>query len=172
MLAEKLHIPHISTGDLLRTEIQNSTSIGLQAAEYMQVGELVPDSIMIRVLEERLRETDCKNGFILDGFPRTLNQATYLNTMLKRLNAPVDFVVSIEVDNDVIIDRLTQRQRLDDNPKTVKYRLDVYRRETAPLKDYYKREGQLKTIDGDASPLAVRDRILESIARNVSDPDH
>ena len=125
MLAKYLQVPHISTGDLLRTEIQNSTPIGVQATEYMKAGELVPDSLMIKVLEHRFRDPDCANGFILDGFPRTLSQAMYLKTLLERLKSPIDAVVSIEVDRDRVIERLALRKRTDDTPKTVVHRLEV-----------------------------------------------
>lgn len=163
ILAQRLKIPHISTGDLLRAEIQNSTPVGLQAMEYIRAGELVPDSIMIQVLEERLRNPDCSNGFILDGFPRTLRQARYLGTLLKRLKREIDAVVSIEVDQELIFDRLAKRQRTDDDPKTVKHRLDVYHRETAPLIAFYQREGLLRHIDGNAPLEDVTARILSSL---------
>lgn len=163
MLAQYLQVPHISTGDLLRAEIQNSTSVGLQATEYIKAGELVPDSLMVRVLEARLRYPDCTAGFILDGFPRTLSQAVYLKTLLERLKSPLDAVVNIEVDRETIIKRLEKRQRTDDTPKTVSHRLDVYLRETAPLKDFYSREGYLQSIDGDAPQEDVTRRILNSI---------
>lgn len=163
MLAKHLQVPHISTGDLLRAEIQNSTPIGMQATEYMKAGELVPDSLMIRVLEERLRGPDCADGFILDGFPRTLNQSLYLKTLLERLEKPIDAVVSIEVDTETVIERLAKRQRTDDTPKTVEHRLDVYRRETAPLKEFYHKEGYLQSIEGNAPPQDVIQRILRRI---------
>jgi adenylate kinase len=164
-LSHLLRVPHISTGELLREEIQNSTPIGLQVTEYMNAGELVPDSIMIELLEQRLREPDCRSGFILDGFPRTLSQATYLKTLLDRLKTPLDAVVSIEVPNATIVERLAQRGRYDDTPQTIKYRLDVYHRETAPLKDYYRQEGILKDIAGDAAPEEVTRHILHCIGQ-------
>ena len=163
ILAQHLKISHVSTGDLLRAEIQNSTSVGLQSMEYIRAGELVPDSIMIQVLEERLRKSDCAKGFILDGFPRTLSQARYLGTLLKRLKSEIDSVVSIEVGQGLILDRLAKRQRTDDDRKTVKHRLDVYHRETAPLIEFYRGEGLLRCIDGAAPPEVVTARILDSI---------
>ncbi|MBT5875551.1 MAG: adenylate kinase [Candidatus Latescibacteria bacterium] len=163
ILAEYLKVPHISTGDLLRVEIQNSTPVGLQAMEYIRAGELVPDSIMIQVLEERLRDPDCSEGFILDGFPRTLSQARYLGTTLRRMKREIDSVVNIDVDQQLILGRLAIRQRTDDDPKTVKHRLDVYHRETAPLIDFYLREGLLRHIDGDAPEDDVTARILRSL---------
>ena len=131
--------------------------------EYIRAGELVPDSIMIQVLEERLRNPDSSDGFILDGYPRTLSQARYLGIVLKRLKREIDAVVNIEVDRQLILDRLSIRQRTDDDPKTVQHRLDVYHRETEPLIDFYQREKLLRQIDGDASPEAVTERILERI---------
>lgn len=194
MLSEQLQIPHISTGDLLRTAIQNGTPAGLQAKNYMHAGELVPDPIMIQVLEDRLREADCAYGFILDGFPRTLSQASYLRSLLQRLQAPIDAVVSIEVDRAVIIERLSHRlictachrnynektdqpqvpgicnkcggtlaHRSDDDAATVMHRLDVYIRETVPLKEFYRVEGLLRSIDGDAPPRVVLECILASL---------
>jgi adenylate kinase len=165
-LADDLNIPHISTGELLRKEIQNSTPVGLQVTEYMNAGELVPDSIMIHILEDRLHDPDCQDGFILDGFPRTLSQAMYLKTLLERLNTPIDAVVSIEVPQQKIVARLSGRKRCDDTPDTIQRRLDVYDRETAPLKDYYLKEGILKPVNGDAEPEKVTRRILESVGRD------
>ena len=162
-LAQVLKVPHISTGELLREEIQNSTPIGLQVTEYMNAGELAPDSIMINLLENRLRDSGCQKGFILDGFPRTLSQAIYLKMLLERLNTPIDAVVSIDVDSSLIIARLTQRQRYDDTPQTIKHRLDIYHRETAPLKEYYQRAGMLRSIDGATAPEEVTRRILQEI---------
>lgn len=199
MLGEQLQVPHISTGDLLRSAIQRGTPVGLQAKAYMEAGELVPDPIMIQVLEERLREPDCANGFILDGFPRTLSQASYLNTLLERLQTPIEAVVSIEVERDVIIERLSHRlicpschrnynektdqprvqgvcnvcgssltHRLDDDAVTVMHRLDVYLREIAPLKEFYRVDGLLRSIDGNASPRVVEDRILANLPGGAS----
>ena len=162
-LAQALKVPHISTGELLREEIQNSTPIGLQVTEYMNAGELAPDSIMIDLFEHRLRESGCLDGFILDGFPRTLSQAIYLKMLLERLNTPIDAVVTIDVDSKIIIERLTERRRYDDTPQTIKHRLDIYHRETAPLKEYYLRAGILRSIDGATAPENVTRRILQVI---------
>ena len=118
---------------------------------------------MIQVLEERLRDPDCSEGFILDGFPRTLSQARYLGTTLRRMKREIDSVVNIDVDQQLILGRLAIRQRTDDDPKTVKHRLDVYHRETAPLIDFYLREGLLRHIDGDAPEDDVTARILRSL---------
>lgn len=194
ILGEHLQAPHISTGDLLRAAIQRGTPAGQQAKAYMDAGELVPDPLMVQVLEDRLREPDCVRGFILDGFPRTVSQASYLTTLLERLQAPIQAVISIEVDRSVIIERLSHRlictqchrnynqktdqprvpgvcnacggaltHRLDDDAATVMHRLDVYLRETAPLKDLYRAKGLLRSIDGDAPPRVVADRILASL---------
>jgi len=130
----------------------------------MNAGELAPDSIMIELLEKRLREPDCLNGFILDGFPRTLSQANYLKTLVECLKTPLDAVISIEVASEVIVDRLTRRGRYDDTPTTIKHRLDIYHRETEPLKEFYRQIGMLRGVDGDADQEEVTGRILRCIA--------
>jgi adenylate kinase len=110
ILSQKLNIPHISTGDILREAVKNQTELGLKAKSFMDKGELVPDDVMIGIIKEVLSSERCKNGFILDGFPRTLNQAKALDEMFKELNIKLDYVISIEVDDDEIIKRLTNRR--------------------------------------------------------------
>jgi len=110
ILSQKLNIPHISTGDILREAVKNQTELGLKAKSFMDKGELVPDDVMIGIIKEVLSSERCKNGFILDGFPRTLNQAKTLDEMFKELNIKLDYVISIEVDDDEIIKRLTNRR--------------------------------------------------------------
>lgn len=160
ILSERFQILHISTGELLREEMEHKTSIGLEVEKYMTVGELVPDTIMIDMLEKRLQAPDSGNGFVLDGFPRTLPQATYLTTSLERLKTPLSMVINIEVPVDTVLDRLLQRNRTDDEPETIKHRLEVYKQETAPLIEHYRKAGLLKQVNGDASPEEVTSRIL------------
>lgn len=173
-LVEEFATPHISTGDILRTAVKNQTELGKKAKGYMDAGDLVPDSLIIDLMDERLREPDCEKGFILDGFPRTTAQAVALDDMLVRLERPLDAALLVDVDPEVIIKRLTERrcckecgyigtaadatcpkcggemyQRDDDNETTVRNRLDVYAKSTSPLIDYYKGKGLLKSVDGD-----------------------
>lgn len=175
-LVEEFATPHISTGDILRAAVKNQTELGKKAKGYMDAGDLVPDSLIIDLMDERLREPDCEKGFILDGFPRTTAQAVALDDMLVRLERPLDAALLVDVDPEVIIKRLTERrcckecgyigtaadatcpkcggemyQRDDDNETTVRNRLDVYAKSTSPLIDYYKGKGLLKSIDGDRS---------------------
>ena len=173
-LVEEFATPHISTGDILRAAVKNQTELGKKAKGYMDAGDLVPDSLIIDLMDERLREPDCEKGFILDGFPRTTAQAVALDDMLARLERPLDGALLVDVDAEVIIKRLTERrcckecgyigtaadatcpkcdgemyQRDDDNEATVRNRLDVYAKSTSPLIDYYKGKGLLKAVDGD-----------------------
>lgn len=173
-LVEEFATPHISTGDILRAAVKNQTELGKKAKGYMDAGDLVPDSLIIDLMDERLREPDCEKGFILDGFPRTTAQAVALDDMLVRLERPLDAALLVNVDPEVIIKRLTERrcckecgyigtaadatcpkcggemyQRDDDNETTVRNRLDVYAKSTSPLIDYYKGKGLLKSVDGD-----------------------
>ncbi|HIG47695.1 MAG TPA: adenylate kinase [candidate division Zixibacteria bacterium] len=163
-LSECLHILHISTGELLRVEMENKTPIGMKIDKYMNAGELVPDTIIIDMLEKRLQEPDSRKGFVLDGFPRNLNQADYLKSSLERLQTPLDRAINIAVPIDTVLNRLLQRNRSDDTPQTIKYRLEIYKQETIPLIDYYQRAGILEQINGDASPEEVTNRILACIA--------
>ena len=173
-LVEEFATPHISTGDILRAAVKNQTELGKKAKGYMDAGDLVPDSLIIDLMDERLREPDCEKGFILDGFPRTTAQAVALDDMLVRLERPLDAALLVDVDPEVIIKRLTERrcckecgyigtaadatcpkcggemyQRDDDNETTVRNRLDVYAKSTSPLIDYYKGKGLLKSVNGD-----------------------
>lgn len=173
-LVEEFATPHISTGDILRAAVKNQTELGKKAKGYMDAGDLVPDSLIIDLMDERLREPDCEKGFILDGFPRTTAQAVALDDMLVRLERPLDAALLVDVDPEVIIKRLTERrcckecgyigtaadatcpkcggemyQRDDDNETTVRNRLDVYAKSTSPLIDYYKGKGLLRSVDGD-----------------------
>jgi adenylate kinase len=148
-LAKQLAIPHISLGDLLRYHKSNDTSLGRKAAEYMDKGLLVPDSLAIEVLAARVAEPDAKAGYILDGFPRTINQAVELDKGLigsKRL-----VVVNLAVDDTALVKRLAGRGREDDTPEVVQQRLKVYQSQTAPLIDFYKKKGVLLEVDGGQS---------------------
>ena len=179
-IAEKFQIPHISTGDIFRANIKAGTELGKKAKEYMDQGQLVPDQVVIDIVKERLAMDDCRNGYILDGFPRTTTQAVALEAMMADLNRPLDAALLIDVAPEVIINRLCSRrmckecgyigtaadavcpkcggemyQRDDDNEATVRNRLDVYEKSTSPLIDYYRGCDLLVSIDGDRDPNVV-----------------
>ena len=175
VISERYHIPQISTGNIIRAALKSGTEMGLKAKSFIDAGQLVPDEVVIGIIRERLAEDDCKDGFILDGFPRTIPQAEALDKM----GIEIDKVIDIEVADDVIIDRMSGRrvcekcgrpyhlvslrpkvegvcddcagaliQRKDDHPDTVKARLEIYHNETEPLKDYYEKQGKLYVVEG------------------------
>lgn len=189
MASERLSIPTISTGNIIRAALKSGTEMGLKAKSFMDEGKLVPDEVVIGIIKDRLTEDDCKNGFILDGFPRTIPQAEALD----RMGVNIDKVIDIEVPDENIVERMSGRrvcekcgasyhlvykapakadscnicagalvQRKDDEPQTVKSRLDVYHAETEPLKDYYEKQGKLAIVEGqeeikDTSALVVKE---------------
>jgi adenylate kinase len=179
MLIEKYKIPQISTGDILRKAVADGTPLGKEAKVIMDKGELVPDKIVLGLVEERVKQDDCKKGFILDGFPRNTAQAEALDKMLNAMGLPIDSALSVDVPKNDLMKRLTGRrtckncqqmynvyysppkkdalcdkcggdlfQRGDDKEDTIKKRLDVYDAQTAPLIDYYKKKGILKSVMG------------------------
>ncbi|MGY0560035.1 adenylate kinase [Luteimonas sp. A277] len=166
-LKEQLGVPHISTGDLLRAEVAAGSTLGLQAKEVMARGDLVSDDILLGMLEDRLAREDVRNGFILDGYPRNLAQAAALGDLLERLGQPFDAAVQLEVDNELLIDRLAGRAkaegRSDDNPESVRKRLTVYDEQTAPVIEFYREHGQLTVVDGVGGLDEVFDRIMAAI---------
>lgn len=137
ILSEKLNIPHISTGDLFRANIGQGTPLGIEAKQYMDAGKLVPTDVTARMLKSRLEEDDAKNGFLLDGFPRTVEQADILDGFLKEFGTTLDGVINYQVSEDVVVERMLARGRTDDNEETIRTRLEVYRTETAPLIEHY-----------------------------------
>lgn len=151
-IAEKYNTAHISTGDMLRAAVKNGTELGELAKSYMDKGALVPDEVVIGIIRDRIKEQDAKNGFMLDGFPRTVGQARALTEMLDAESVSIDAVVSIEVNDAEIIERILERQKIegreDDTEEVVKNRLEVYREQTEPLKSYYESSGVLRQIDG------------------------
>ncbi len=154
-------IPHISTGDLLRAEVAEGTPLGRKAKAIMEAGGLVSDDIMLGMIEERLGRPDVGNGFMLDGFPRTLPQAKALDELLGRLGQPLDVVVFFDVDYGEIMQRLLARQRADDSEETIRKRLEVYEAQTAPLIDYYKAKGNLRAIQGVGQIDDISQRIVK-----------
>jgi adenylate kinase len=157
-LMKKHNIPQLSTGDMLRAAVKAGSPIGLQAKAVMDAGALVSDDIVVGIISDRLNEPDAKNGFILDGFPRTVAQAKALDEMLEKKSMQLDGIIGLKVDEGALLSRIEKRAnetkaaggtvRADDNPETFKTRLDAYRVQTAPVADYYRGRGTLKVIDG------------------------
>jgi len=197
-IQEHYKLPHISTGDILRENINNNTSLGLKAKSYMSRGELVPDELLITIIKDRLSKKDCENGFMLDGYPRTIPQADALHMILTESGEMVDAVLNISVDDEELINRLSGRrmckcgasyhiifnppaqedmcnvckgklyQREDDKPETIRNRLNVYKKQTQPLINYYNSKKILKTIDGSKDIL----QIFEEIKEVLDEYDH
>ncbi|MCD6088468.1 adenylate kinase [Candidatus Bathyarchaeota archaeon] len=197
-LTKILGIPHISTGDMVREEIKKQTDLGKKIKEYSDKGVLVPDDIIIKLLEERLKKPDCKEGFILDGFPRTINQAEALEKIAK-----IDLVINLKVPDDIIITRLSNRlicskcgaiynlltlkpkkegvcdkcggklyRREDDRPEVIRERLNIYRKQTEPLIDYYTKKGLLRNVRCDdlmIPPEVMVEKIIEVIRETVEE---
>ena len=163
MLEHQLHLPHISTGSLLRSNVKQGTELGQRARSYMVRGELVPDKLIEDMIRERLRSE--KNGFILDGYPRNVNQAKTLETMLKGLGLRLDTVMALEVPEDELTKRLLKRGRKDDTPEVVKRRLEIYRKDTAPVLKYYESRSQLKRVSGLGSFEEVNQRVLQALGK-------
>ncbi|MFW5856388.1 MAG: adenylate kinase [Planctomycetota bacterium] len=191
ILKEKLGIAHISTGDMLRANVKEGTDLGKQAKEYMDAGGLVPDELVIAMVLERLKQPDAKDGFLLDGFPRTRPQAEALDKALDEAGVSIDAVVFINVPDETVLERMTGRrmdpetgkiyhttfnpppaeiadriiQRKDDNPESVKVRLEKYHAETAPIIPFYEEKGLIKRIDGLQKPEAVTADVLQALGK-------
>ena len=173
-LVQKFNIPQLSTGDMLRAAVAAGTPIGRQAKAIMESGALVPDDVVIGIIDQRIDAADCANGFILDGFPRTVPQAEALRALLARKGQELNAVVELMVDESVLVDRMRQRVaeaiaagaevRADDNPESFKARLETYRRQTAPVSQHYLEAGELKRVDGMAGIDAVTNAINQAIA--------
>ena len=185
-LTDKLNVPHISTGDMLRAAVKEGTELGKKADGYMKSGALVPDELVIAMVIERIARPDCADGFMLDGFPRTRAQAEALDAALAGAGAELDVVLLVEVPDDKIVRRITGRrmdpetgdiyhvefkpppagvaervvQRKDDTETACKARLEKYHSETAPIVPFYEAKGILRSVDGDAPPDAVTERIF------------
>lgn len=190
IISEKFGIPTVSTGNIIREALKNGTEMGLKAKAYTEAGQLVPDEVVIGIIKERLVKDDCANGFILDGFPRTIPQAEALGAM----GIEIDKIVSIEVPDENIMERMTGRrvcgkcgasyhlsfkkpavdgvcdscgdalvQRKDDAPETVADRLKVYHDQTEPLKDYYAGLGKLEIVEGVGSVSDITERVLKAL---------
>ena len=165
-IVKKYQIRHISTGDMLRAEVAAGTPLGRQAREIMETGQLVSDAIVLGMIEQRLLSNDTE-GFLLDGFPRTLVQAGALDALLTRLEQPLDVVLFFDVDYEEIMQRLLARNRSDDNAETIRKRLQVYEQETTPLRDYYNHKGNLRKVKGVGQIEEISARIFQ-ILENVA----
>lgn len=137
ILSEKLGIPHISTGDLFRANIGEDTPLGIEAKSYIDAGKLVPTDVTARMVEDRLNQDDAANGFLLDGFPRTVEQADILEKLLADKGHKLNGVINFQVSDDVVVERMLARGRADDNEETIRTRMAVYREETFPLIEHY-----------------------------------
>jgi adenylate kinase len=199
-IVEHFDIPQISTGDMLRAAVKAQTSLGIAAKSIMDAGGLVSDEIVLGLVKERISEPDCRNGFVLDGFPRTTPQADALTALLDGLGKHIDHVVSLEVDSAEIVQRLSGRracsscgkgyhvaydaprvagicdacgsvlvQRNDDREETVQNRLDVYRQQTSPLKEYFEQRGLMRHIDGNGTIRDIQGQICLLLKGNVGD---
>ena len=166
-LIDRLGIPHVSTGDMLRAAVAAETPVGLQAKTVMESGELVSDEIVIGIAEERLSENDAQKGFLLDGFPRTIAQADALDGLLSKLGVELDCCLALTVDNDAIVERLLKRAeiegRADDNEETIRERMREYDAKTAPLLDFYRSRGRLVEVDGMGTIEEVGERIKQAL---------
>ena len=162
-LTKHFGIPHLSTGEMLREARRERSDLGALADEYMSQGRLVPDPLMLQLVERRLAQSDCNRGYLLDGFPRTLGQAEALDEILRRAGTPLTFVLELQADPEELVKRMTGRGRDDDQPEIIRKRLDEYARQTAPLSDYYRQRGMLVTIDGHGTPDEVFRRITSAI---------
>lgn len=185
-LIAKYNIPQISTGDILREAIKNGTKLGLEAKTYMDKGNLVPDTVVNGLVKERLNQDDCKSGFILDGYPRTVEQAIKLDEILDNLGKKIEKVLALDVPNEDIIERITGRrtskktgkiyhikfnppvdeneedlvQREDDTEAVVKKRLENYENQTAPVLEYYKKQNKVQIIDGTKAPNDITKELI------------
>lgn len=169
-LAAKHGIVQLSTGDMLRAAVAEGSLLGMRAKSVMERGELVPDDLMVGIVAERIRRPDCARGFILDGFPRTVAQAEALDDLLENDGTRLDSVIEIAVGEAFLLARIETRvretggARTDDNVETLKKRIAVYRRQTAPVADYYRRKGLLSTVDGTRSKDEVTAAIQAALA--------
>ena len=167
LLIERFKIIQISTGDMLREEVKSKSDLGKSAKSLMDRGDLVPDDIIIAMIEKRIQMSDCINGFILDGFPRTLKQAIELNTLLENLDIKIDRVIQVDVNENLLLERINKRAseseniRNDDNDKILKNRIKVYKNDTMPVIKYYKDLNKLNTINGMQNIEKVFKEILE-----------
>jgi adenylate kinase len=164
-LAGLLGVPHLSTGEMLRAAVREGTPAGVQAARYMSQGQLVPDPLIVGMVSARLQEPDCRGGCLLDGFPRTLPQAATLDDLLERRAISVDGVIELAVPRDELVRRMLARGRADDDPDIFARRIMSFEEQTAPLLDYYARQGKLASVDGLGNADEIFARVTRAIER-------
>ena len=168
LLADVLGVPHISTGDIFRANVADGTPLGVEAKRYMDAGEYVPDGITNAMVRDRLSQDDCRPGFLLDGYPRTVEQVGELAAMLRSSGLALDAVLELTVDLDEVVARLVKRAELqgrsDDTEEVIRRRLEVYFEQTAPLTDMYAKQGLLVQVDGLGTVEDVSARIVDALA--------
>ena len=172
-IVEKFGILHLSTGELLRAAVQKGTDVGRKVRPFMAEGRLVPDDLVIAAVNERISQPDAERGFVLDGFPRTISQAVTLDDLLDKETAELDHVIELRADEKILLDRILTRAqeakdrghgvRVDDNRETLKVRLEAYKEQTAPLIEYYRSKGVLRSIDGLQPIDAVTHGVFQAI---------
>ena len=161
-IADRFQLVHLATGDLLRANVADGTPLGEVAQAYLDSGELVPDEVVVAMMLERLTQPDCKRGFLLDGFPRSVAQARALDEHLAGLGAPLDAAINLEVAEEELLHRLAGRGRADDNAQTIRNRLQVFTASTRPLLDYYEERGLLFSVAAVGTVDEVSERILHA----------
>lgn len=168
-ICQQYKIPQISTGEILRAAVKNGTDMGNKAREYMDAGKLVPDEVVIGIVRDRIKEADAQQGYVLDGFPRTIEQADALGRMLESMGQKLDVALNLEVPDAELVKRLLDRAvkdgRADDTEPVIKNRLKTYNDQTAPLIEYYKKKGILASIDGLGSMDAITERIQQVLQK-------
>ena len=168
LICDHFSILHLSTGDMLRSEINKKSSIGKTAKSFIDQGELVPDDVLLNIIETRLSEPDIKNGYLLDGFPRTIPQAEGLNSILNNKSQKLDVVISLTADEDELIQRLIKRGqdsgRSDDTPEIIRQRQEVYWKQTSPLVNFYMSKNLLKEVNGIGNIDEIKERILGELS--------
>ena len=163
LLSEKLGVPHISTGDLFRANISENTELGQTAKSYIDAGNLVPSSVTNDMVAERIAEGDAAEGFLLDGYPRSVEQADALSALLAKSDLDIDAVLEFDIDDDTVVERMLARGRADDTEEVIRHRMDVYRSETAPLLDYY--AGKVVKIDAVGEVNEISDRAMKALGK-------
>lgn len=168
-ISETYEIPHVSTGDIFRTAIKNETELGKKVKSILDAGDLVPDELVVKLIKEELQEPDYTEGYILDGFPRTVPQAEAFDDYLDQQNSRVDAFLELQVPEEELVSRILSRDegRSDDTEDKVKKRLEVYREETAPVKEHYKKQDLVYTIDGVGSIEEIFKRIQDVLDKKV-----
>jgi len=171
-IVQKYNLKHLSTGDIFRENIKNKTLMGLEAKLYIDKGQLVPDSITINMLADKIKEAESENGFLFDGFPRTIDQAKALDSFLSNIGQNISFLISIDVPEDDLVQRLLKRGRDsnrkdDQNKNVILNRIKIYRTQTEILKEYYKKQNKYFNIDGSRSILDVKHDIFNLIKKNI-----